>query len=252
MKRRPLIAGNWKMHLTMAEAARLAAELVALGLPSDRDAMVAPAATAFAAVDKVISSSSLALGAQNVCWQDEGAFTGELSPLMLKDAGCSMVIVGHSERRQLFSEDDPMVNRRLLAASRRGLLPVLCIGETIDQRRNDETFSVLERQLRLGLAGLELADQPDLVVAYEPVWAIGTGQTATVAQAQEVHCFVRGLLAELYEKKIADGIRILYGGSVKAQNIDELMAQEDIDGALVGGAALEAGSFSRIINFKAT
>lgn len=252
MKRRSLIAGNWKMHLAMDEAAGLASALVDLGLPPDRDAMVAPPATALAAVNKVISSSSLALGAQNVCWQDEGAFTGELSPLMLRDAGCSMVIVGHSERRQLFFEDDSMVNRRLLAASRRGLLPILCIGETIEQRQNNETFTVLENQLRLGLAGLDLDPDPALVIAYEPVWAIGTGQTATVGQAQEVHVFVRGLLADIYEKKIADGIRILYGGSVKAENIDEFMAQEDIDGALVGGAALDPDSFSRIINFKAT
>jgi triosephosphate isomerase len=190
------------------------------------------------------------LGAQNVHWQEEGAFTGEISAAMLKDVGCVMAIVGHSERRQVFGETDLMINRRTAGALQLGLIPVFCIGETLEEREAGQTFKVLEAQLRAGLAGLEVIDGGEIVVAYEPVWAIGTGKTATEAQAQKVHSFIRELLTGMYEKNIAAQIRILYGGSVKPENIDILMQQDDIDGALVGGAALKAESFERIICFQ--
>jgi triosephosphate isomerase len=190
------------------------------------------------------------LGAQNVHWEEKGAFTGEISAAMLKDVGCAMAIVGHSERRHVFGETDLMINKRVTGALQFGLIPVLCIGETLEQREAGQTLAVLEDQVRQGLAVVEVNDGGKLVVAYEPVWAIGTGKTATEAQAQEVHSFIRNLLTDIYEKNIAAGVRILYGGSVKPENIDVLMQQEDIDGVLVGGAALKAESFERIICFQ--
>jgi triosephosphate isomerase (TIM) len=251
MERMPLIAGNWKMHTTIAEAERLAAAVVeaARGAAADREVMIAPPFTALAAVAKVTANSRVVLAGQNVCWEEQGAFTGEISPAMLRDLGCSMAMVGHSERRHLFGEDDAMVNRRLQGALRFGLTPVLCIGETLEEREAGRTFEVLARQVRGGLAGVDLAASP-LVVAYEPVWAIGTGRTATTGQAQEAHACVREQLGLLYEKNIAAQTRILYGGSVKAENVDDLLRQPDIDGALVGGASLNAESFGRIINFQ--
>jgi triosephosphate isomerase (TIM) len=249
MPRIPLIAGNWKMHTTIAEAERLAAAIVAASRDlSDREVLIAPPFTALAAVKKVTAFSNVMLAAQNVCWEEAGAFTGEISPVMLRDLGCSMAIIGHSERRQLFGETDALINKRLRGALRFSLTPVFCVGETLAEREAGRTFAVLNEQVRGGLAGVELADAP-LVVAYEPVWAIGTGKTATTEQAQEVHAFIRELLAGLYEKNIAAQIRILYGGSVKPENVDDLLLQPDIDGALVGGASLKAESFGRIINF---
>jgi triosephosphate isomerase len=250
MRRRPLIAGNWKMHTTVQEAQKLAAAVVqAAEKAADRDVMIAPPYTALAVVGKFISGSGVILGAQNVHWEEKGAFTGEISGGMLKNVGCKMVIIGHSERRQIFGETDFMINRRIGGALQFGLIPVFCIGETLKQREAGQTLKVLEGQVRAGLAGVKLTDGSQLVVAYEPVWAIGTGKTATETQAQEVHSFIRGLLADIFEKKIAEQLRILYGGSVKPENIDILMRQDDIDGALVGGAALEAKSFERIICF---
>lgn len=250
MNRKPLLAGNWKMNTTVAEAQKLAQSIVARGTPADRDVMLAPPFTSLGAVGKIISGTGILLGAQNVCWQEKGAFTGEISAPMLKDAGCSMVILGHSERRHIFGENDDMVNRRVAGALAHGLIPVLCIGETLDEREADKTFQVLERQLKQGLKDIKIAAAGQLVIAYEPVWAIGTGKTASVEQAQEVHLFVRNFLAKIFEKNIATQIRILYGGSVNPDNVDQLMAQEDVDGALVGGAALQAESFNRIINFN--
>jgi triosephosphate isomerase (TIM) len=250
VQRTPLIAGNWKMHTTIAEAEQLAAAIVAASREvTDREVMVAPPFTALAAVQKALGASKVILAAQNVCWEEKGAFTGEISPLMLRELGCSMAIIGHSERRHMFGEDDALINRRLRGALRFGLTPVLCIGETLEEREAEQTFAVLERQVRAGLAGIELAASP-LVVAYEPVWAIGTGKTASTSQACEAHGFVRKLLASLAEKNIAEQIRILYGGSVNSGNVDELLRQEDIDGALVGGASLKAESFGRIIDFR--
>lgn len=246
----PLIAGNWKMHTTIVEARELASSVVkAAESAGDRDVMIAPPYTALAAVSDIVQGSVLLAG-QNVCWEEKGAFTGEISPVMLKDAGCTMAIIGHSERRHLFGEDNEMINKRITGALRFGLTPVFCIGETLDERENGNTMKVLESQVREGLAGITIADPSALVVAYEPVWAIGTGKTATVEQAQEAHAFVRKLLSDICEKIIASQIRILYGGSVNSENVDMLMRQEDVDGALVGGASLKADSFERIIHFK--
>jgi triosephosphate isomerase len=251
MERRPLIAGNWKMHTTVAEAEELALAVIrAADGKEDRDVMIAPPYTALAAVGNVLSGSGVQLGAQNIHWEEAGAFTGEISPAMLKDVGCSMAIVGHSERRHVFGETDFMINRRTLGALQNGIIPVFCIGESLKQRETGQTMQVLEDQMRAGLVGVELNHGDQLVLAYEPVWAIGTGKTATEEQAQEVHAFVRTLLEGMFEKNIAGQIRILYGGSVKPENIDILMCQPDIDGALVGGAALKAESFERIICFQ--
>jgi triosephosphate isomerase len=239
------------MHTTAQEAQELAFAVVqAAKKVSGRDIMIAPPYTALAAVSTMLSGTGVILGAQNVHWEEQGAFTGEISASMLKDLGCSMAIVGHSERRHVFGETDFMINRRMEGALKLGLIPVFCIGETLKQREAGNTLKVLEDQVRAGLAGIELTDGDKIVLAYEPVWAIGTGKTATESQAQEVHAFIRSLIADIYEKNIAAQIRILYGGSVKPENIDILMQQDDIDGALVGGAALKAEMFERIICFQ--
>ena len=232
------------------DACQLAAEIgkCSAGL-DDRDVLLAPPFTVLSEVAHVLQGSGVLIASQNVCWEEKGAFTGEISPTMVKSAGGSAAIIGHSERRHIFLEDDDMVNRRVRGALAFGLTPILCIGETLEEREGEQTFTVLEEQVRKGLADVSRDDAQRCVVAYEPVWAIGTGKTATKEQAQEAHAFVRNLLAEMYEKDVADSIRILYGGSVKPDNVDELMAQADIDGALVGGAALDAESFCRIINF---
>ncbi len=251
MQRRALMAGNWKMHTTQSEARTLASAVAAsCGKAGDRDVLLAPPFTALSAVSQAIAGSDIILSGQNVCWEEQGAFTGEISPGMLKDAGARAAIVGHSERRQIFGESDALINQRVTGALRFGLLVILCVGETLDEREAGKAFEVLEKQVRVGLTGVNGVDMVRLVLAYEPVWAIGTGRTASKEQAQETHGFIRGLLSELYEKDVADQVRILYGGSVKPTNIDELMAQPDIDGALVGGAALDAASFGRIINFE--
>jgi triosephosphate isomerase len=199
-------------------------------------------------VASVLADSGVQLGAQDVHWEKEGAFTGEVSPGMLRDAGCSQVIVGHSERRQLFGETDAAVNRKVRAVLEAGLSVIMCVGETLAEREGGLTLAVVERQVRGGLQGIT-PDPASLAVAYEPVWAIGTGRTATPAQAQEVHAAIRGLIDELLGHAAADAIRILYGGSVKPDNIAELMREPDIDGALVGGASLKADSFAAIARF---
>lgn len=250
MTRKALMAGNWKMHKTTEEA-KLLAEQVAAATPkaADREVLLAPPFTALGAVSEAVKGTDIIVAGQNVCWEEQGAFTGEISPAMLKDMGATAAIVGHSERRQIFMESDEMINQRLLGGLNQGLTMLLCIGETLEERESDQTLAVLERQIRAGLAEVSSALMNQVVIAYEPVWAIGTGRTASTEQAQEAHAFVRKLATDLYEKDIADGLRILYGGSVKPANVDELMAQPDIDGALVGGAALDADSFGRIINF---
>ena len=250
MTRKALMAGNWKMHKTTEEA-RLLAEQVAAATPkaADREVLLAPPFTALGAVSEAVKGTDIIVAGQNVCWEEQGAFTGEISPAMLRDMGATAAIVGHSERRQIFMESDEMINQRLLGGLNQGLTMLLCIGETLEERESDQTLAILERQIRAGLAEVSSALMNQVVIAYEPVWAIGTGRTASTEQAQEAHAFIRKLATDLYEKDIADGLRILYGGSVKPANIDELMAQPDIDGALVGGAALDADSFGRIINF---
>ncbi|KJS03092.1 MAG: triosephosphate isomerase [Desulfobulbaceae bacterium BRH_c16a] len=250
-KRNTLIAGNWKMHTTVVDGCRLAMEIAkACADYPDREVLLAPPFTILSEVSHVLKDSEIIVGCQNVCWEEQGAFTGEISPVMIKDAGAVAAIVGHSERRQIFGETDELINKRVKGAVKFGLLTILCIGETLDEREKGHTFEVLENQTRKGLAGVAAEEMARVVIAYEPVWAIGTGKTASKEQAQEAHAFIRGVLGQIYEKTIAEQTRILYGGSVKPTNVDELMAQPDIDGALVGGAALDAESFGRIVNFK--
>ena len=249
--RTPLIAGNWKMHKTGTQAVEAAGQLKGLVKDaSDVEVMIAPTFTALHQVAQVLKGSSIAVGAQNIYWEKQGAFTGEISSEMLVDAGCSHVIIGHSERRQFFGETDETVNRRLQAASSANLIPVFCIGETESQREGGETFSVLDKQVRDGLKDCVFDDPAGLVVAYEPVWAIGTGKTATREQAQEAHQYIRSLLETLFGKTLASAVRILYGGSVKPDNVRALMEMPDVDGALVGGASLDPGTFSKLVLFN--
>jgi triosephosphate isomerase len=246
--RTPLIAGNWKMYKTGLEAADSARHLQELvKTVTDTEVMIAPPFTALFQVSEIVGGGPIGLGAQNLYWKEEGAFTGEISPVMLKAAGCQYVILGHSERRQFFGETDETVNQRIKAAITHELIPVFCIGETEKEREDNFTFSVLDKQVSSGLQGFALDELEKLVVAYEPVWAIGTGKTATSEQAQEVHLFLRSLLGKKLGDAFAESVRILYGGSVKPNNIAELMSMPDIDGALVGGASLDAETFSKIV-----
>lgn len=251
MDRLPFIAGNWKMNKTVGEALELvrALKLSLLGIEGVEVA-IAPPFTALFAVSQELKGSFIKLAAQNLFWEEKGAFTGEISPLMLKDLGCQYVIIGHSERRQYFAETDEMVNRKLKSAIYFGLKPIFCLGETIKEREEGETFSVIERQLVEGLKGIDEESMDKMVIAYEPVWAIGTGKTATPQQAEEIHRFIREKIEGTYSKKVAQKIRIQYGGSVTPENIKDLMLQSEIDGALVGGASLKAESFARIVRFK--
>ncbi len=249
--RRPCIAGNWKMYKTGEEALELIGELKDLiaGV-DDVDVVVAPPFTALSVVADRIKGSNIQLAAQNLYWESEGAYTGEISPTMLVSTGCSYVIVGHSERRQYFGETDSTVNRKIKAALVHNLVPIFCIGESLEEREAEKTFSVLDKQVSGGVESIAADDIGKIIIAYEPVWAIGTGKTASNEQAQEVHHFIRKRVSDLYGKDIANIVRILYGGSVKPNNIVGLMVQPDIDGALVGGASLTASSFAGIIKFK--
>jgi len=249
--RRPLIAGNWKMHKTADEAVAFVKALKPLLAGVDAvDIMIAPPFTALSAMAAEIKGSAIDLGAQNMDWHTQGAYTGEIAPGMLTAAGCRYVIVGHSERRQYYGETDKQIDHKIQAACEAGLIPVFCIGETEAQRDAGDTFSVLDKQIQNGLKNQFLENLRSLVVAYEPVWAIGTGKTATKEQAQEVHSFLRKRFSELYNADFAQGLRILYGGSVKPSNIKELMAMQDIDGALVGGASLDPESFSQLVRYQ--
>ncbi len=250
-KRKPLIAGNWKMHKTGPEAVEAARTLVKLTADVDQvEVMIAPAFTALAQVAEALRGTRIILCAQNMHWESQGAFTGEISAEMLQSAGCTHVILGHSERRQFFGETDQTVNLKLRAALAAGLKPILCIGESESERDEGKTFSVLDKQVQNGLKGLLSDDLKELILAYEPVWAIGTGKTATSEQAQQVHAYLRDQLAKAYGRAVADSVRILYGGSVKPANIAQLMAMEDIDGALVGGASLEPGTFNQLVHYQ--
>jgi triosephosphate isomerase (TIM) len=250
---RKLIAGNWKMNLTALEARALVAALRAdldrdaAKLARDRDVMVAPAAVLIPAVSQALAGASIALGAQNMHHEDKGAFTGEVSAPMLRPFGVTYVIVGHSERRHIFGENDEMINKKVLAALRHRLTPILCVGETQDEHDAGRTAAVVLSQLQNGLAGVQQEQIRSVVIAYEPVWAIGTGRNATPDQAQEVHAAIREALADRYGRPAAAEVRILYGGSVTPDNVDSLMAKPDIDGALVGGASLKADAFARIV-----
>lgn len=251
--RTPLIAGNWKMFKTTAEAVELVEALlegVEQGYADDRQVLICPPFTALYPLAPLLSERAIMLGAQNMYHADQGAFTGEISPMMLRDLGCTHVLLGHSERRQIFGENDGLIKEKVQSAVEHGLVPVLCIGETKPQRDAGEAEAITLSQLRAGLGSLAAEQVRDVVVAYEPVWAIGTGETATPADAQAMHGAIRAALASHYGQQTADEVRVLYGGSVKPDNIDTLMAQPDIDGALVGGASLKAQDFLRIVQFR--
>ncbi len=246
--RKLIIAGNWKMNKTSFEAVELInslkRELVDV---TAVDMIVCPPFTALTEVCDLLVDTNIGLGAQNLHWEDSGAFTGEISAPMIKGVGASYVIIGHSERRQFFGETDETVNKKLKAALKHGLTPIVCIGETLKEREDNRTFSIIKTQAEGSLAGLNEQEIQKVVIAYEPVWAIGTGKTATSAQAQEVHQYIREILTKIYSQPVAEQIRIQYGGSVKSENIAELTSQKDIDGALVGGASLQAESFAKIV-----
>jgi len=246
--RRPIIAGNWKMHNTTEKARELVTLLRPLVGKTEVEVVVCPPFTAIAAAVNAAAGSNISIGAQDLFWEEWGAYTGEVSGPMLKELGCKYVIIGHSERRQYFGETDATVNKKLMAAYRQEMIPIVCVGETLAEREAGKTLEVVRRQVREGLKGLTPDQVETLVVAYEPIWAIGTGRTATAADAQEIVAFIRQTLREMYGQG-AKATRIQYGGSVKPENIAELMAQPDIDGALVGGASLEAVPFAAIVNY---
>jgi triosephosphate isomerase len=251
MGRLPFIAGNWKMNKTVREAVDLVRELKnTVSGVKGVEVAVGPPFTALFAVHQELKDSPIRLAAQNLYWEEKGAFTGEISPIMLKEVGCHYVIIGHSERRQFFGETDETVNRRIKAALTHSLKVIFCVGETLKEREGEKTFSVIEGQIEGGLKGLSAQEMRNMVIAYEPVWAIGTGKTATPEQAEEVHGLIRGKLEKLYSREVSEEIRIQYGGSVTPENIKGLMGQPNIDGALVGGASLKAEFFSKIVRFK--
>lgn len=246
--RKPLIAGNWKMYKIINSAVQLATSVKRELLDfKAADIVLCPVATCLASVYDVLMDTDIKLGAQNLFWEKEGAYTGEVSSVMLKDCGCEFVIVGHSERRKYFFEDDASVNKKIKAAFEVGLIPIVCVGEMLQEREAEKTIEVVKQQLEGGLKGLDELDVLNLSIAYEPVWAIGTGKTATPDQAQEVHKYIRSWVETNFSGGVACKLRILYGGSVKPANIKELMQQTDIDGALVGGASLESDSFVKIV-----
>ncbi len=246
--RRVIIAGNWKMYKTVQESIELVNLLKRSVVDIDEvEIVVCPPFTSLSDVREVILESNIKLGAQDCYWEKEGAFTGEVSCPMLKSAGCEYVIIGHSERRQYFGETNETVNKKVKAALCSGLKPIVCVGERLEERKSGKTFDVIKDHVENSLAGLTKDEMLQCVIAYEPVWAIGTGLTATKEQAEEVHKYIRGLLQKMYSPEVAGAVRIQYGGSVKPENIKDLIAQEDVDGALVGGASLKADSFSQII-----
>ncbi len=251
MSRTPLIAGNWKMYKTGPEAVETAMELEKLCSDvTDVDVMIAPTYLSLPLVSTTLRDSRIKVGAQNLYFENQGAFTGEVSAEMIKAAGAEYVIIGHSERRQYFGETDLSVNKKIRAAMGSGLKPVLCIGETETNRDEEKTFSILDKQVSNGLKGLSFDELGNLVLAYEPVWAIGTGKTASVDQVDEVHQYLRSLLEKLFSKDFSGKTRILYGGSVNPDNVKELMGIKDVDGALVGGASLDADKFINIIKYR--
>ncbi len=246
--RKPFIAANWKLNNTVADALKFVAAFTAdLKSASGVDVVIAPPFTALYSMGVALADTEFMLAAQNVFWEDSGAYTGEVAAPFLKDVGCTHVIIGHSERRQYFGETDESVNKRLNAAIRNELVPILCVGETLEEREANKTWDVVGTQLKEGLRGIDLNALEDFLIAYEPVWAIGTGKTATPEQAQEVHGLIRSYLKDAYGGDAANRLRIIYGGSVKPSNSRELLSKEDIDGALVGGASLKPDQFAAII-----
>ena len=247
--RKPVAAGNWKLHQTQAQTRTFADEFVAAtkSIREHADVILAPTALCLAGLASHLKGSGISVAAQNCHWEPKGAFTGELSAELILDAGATHVLIGHSERRELFGETDDMVRRKIQAAQRAGLLPIVCMGETLEAREGGRLKTVLERQLVYGLEGVEVPNPEHFMIAYEPIWAIGTGRTAGPGDAQEAQAFIRGVLVGLLGFEVAERIRILYGGSVKADNAAELCAQPDVDGVLVGGASLTADSFAAIL-----
>ena len=237
------------MHNTISESYEMLKELMPLISKKDREIIICPNYVSLSEISKFLPNSSIELGSQNMFYEDKGAYTGEVSPLFLKEIGVKYVILGHSERRQIFSESDELVNKKIKAALRHNINPILCVGETLDEKEKAITFKVIEKQVRYGLDGLSNKDLVKFVIAYEPIWAIGTGKTATKEDANEVIGYIRELLGKIFNDETAAGIRILYGGSVKPDNIKELMEMSEIDGALVGGASLKPVDFAKIINF---
>ena len=248
--RTPVIAGNWKMNKTVAEAVALASEIKekVAGVENVK-IIVCPVFTAVKSVADVLKGTNVKVGAQDMYWETSGAFTGEVSGEMLKEAGAEYVIIGHSERRQYFGETNETVNKKLQKALSIGLKPIVCIGETLADREAGNTEAVVEKQVREGFVGLTAEEMKGTIIAYEPVWAIGTGKTATADQAEAVHAFVRNLVSQLWDKETADAVVIQYGGSMKPENVASLLAQPDIDGGLIGGAALKADSFEKLVKF---
>jgi len=250
-KRRPILAGNWKMNMDATQARELASKLIPLvASVKDRDIVLGPPFTSLSAVAETIKGTNISLSAQNLHWEDKGAFTGEISADMLLDSGCKYVIIGHSERRQYFGETDETVNKKVKQALKKGLLPILCVGETLAEREAGKLNEIIGRQVTGGLKDISADDMKKIVIAYEPVWAIGTGKTASPEQANEVHALIRQKVKALYSADMAEGLRIQYGGSVTPENVSQLMAMPDIDGALVGGASLKPESFAALVNFK--
>lgn len=246
--RKPIIAGNWKMNKTAAEARELVTALLPKVKGAACDVVVCVPFTDIALVADLCKNTNVAVGAQNVAWADNGAFTGEISAAMLKEAGATYVIIGHSERRQYFGETDKTVNARLVQALKNGLKPIVCVGETLSEREGGNTETVCRTQVVGAFDGVSAEDAAKVIIAYEPVWAIGTGKTATDAQADETIGFIRSVVRELYGDKTADGMRIQYGGSMNAKNVDGLMSMSEIDGGLIGGASLKADDFAYIVN----
>lgn len=249
---KPFIVGNWKMNMTIRDSAELVMKLreSLKGMDSSIEAAIAPPFTALYHLSHLVADSPIKLCAQDVFWEREGAYTGEVSPNMLVDIGCQYVIIGHSERRQYFCETDETVNKKAIAAVKQGLKPIICVGESLQEREDNKTLNVIKTQVEKGLKDVLSGQMKDIAIAYEPIWAIGTGKNATPDQAEEVHNFIRNLLYEIFGLNAVTETRIIYGGSVKANNIDVFMAHANIDGALVGGASLDAQSFARIVKFQ--
>ncbi len=249
--RKPFIAGNWKMYKTIPEALKFAKEFKETVKGSKAvDILLCVPFTILSSLSKELEKSNIMLGAQNMYFEKEGAFTGEISPVQLIDAGAKYVILGHSERRHVFGEKDDLINNKVHSALQNNLLPILCVGELIEERQSGKTEYVVKTQVNEGLKGVTKDDVLKITIAYEPVWAIGTGKTATAEDADNVHSYIRKIISDIYNKEISENLRIQYGGSVKAENIDSLMKKDNIDGALVGGASLKVDSFSRIVHFK--
>ncbi|WP_097026512.1 triose-phosphate isomerase [Clostridium peptidivorans] len=245
----PIIAGNWKMHNTIEEAVKLVEELKPMVKDAKCEVVVCPTFVCLHAVKTAVEGTNIKVGAQNMHFEEKGAFTGEVSPVMLENMGIDYVIIGHSERRQYFNETDETINKKIRAAFGHNLIPILCVGETLDERENGITEEVIAKQVKLDLASISGKLVENMVIAYEPIWAIGTGKTATSEEANETIAFIRGIVRNLYGKDVADKVRIQYGGSVKPSTINEQMSMSDIDGALVGGASLKAEDFAAIVNF---